>query len=200
MSTNCNFISEIDENECIGQSLNKINNNYLNTRNRICSLDNRYNIIKTRAQTLTTTVCGISSAQIALGWVVFDGRRNKNGAIDTNVTTFAVPSSRFIIAGYNIVDVKKNGTGDYNIQLPLSSIQNSFNNTTLSNSITGLVIGGFAAPSTEQLDKYDVCLLTYHPSNNLDEPFVNSSTIRVRTVNLSGNLVDSSNISLTFFN
>jgi len=198
MSTVCKFISEISENECVGQSLNKINNNYLNTRNVICTVDNRLNNVNRRLQTLTTTVCSISSAQLAKAWVSFDGKRGQNGAVDTNTTLFSVPSSRFIRNSYNIIDVKKNGIGDYNIQIPLSTIQTSSNNTTISNTITGLVVGGSAAPSTLNLNRYSVCIITTpkHPIS----PFPAPNTFRIQTVDLSGNLVDSDNISLTIFN
>lgn len=120
MSTICNFITNIKETDCIGQSLNTINNNFINTRNFICLFDNQLSNTKQQIDNISSTVLSISSQQLTKAWVLFNGHIDSNGLLDGDLTP--TTPKRLILNQYNIIDVIKNGIGDYTITLPMTML------------------------------------------------------------------------------
>jgi hypothetical protein len=194
MSTVCNFITEIRETDCIGQSLNTINNNYLNTRNFICVVDNQLDITNQRLQDISTIFYSISAEQLDKAWVAFNGHIDSNGSVDGDLT----PSEpkRLILNQYNVVSVIKNAVGDYTVSLPISLLTAANLQQTISKSISGLVINSMIAPNYIYDSVTEIGVLTYHPTN----AFPNLSSIRFVTSNLEGNRFDPSLITLNFLN
>jgi hypothetical protein len=124
MSTPCPLNSvyiDIGRDECIGNSLSKINNNFQNFKVTTCdnsaSLDN----FNQNVYDLRTSIAAISSIMIpgaAKAWVKFDGSRDEGGNYNLD------PSNRLIYSSYKIDSVyKKTGatltptvsSGDYDI-------------------------------------------------------------------------------------
>ena len=113
-------IQTIPREECLGNSLPRINNNFSNLKTQSCENYNRLEDIDANILNLQTLYSNLSSVVmpgISKAWVKFDGAR------DTAGQTTAFLTDRFIYSSYNISTVYKKGTGDYRIffQTPVTS-------------------------------------------------------------------------------
>lgn len=108
-----NSISTIPREECIGNSLSRINDNFNFLKNQTCT---NYNQIEgldasiLALQTLTNNLSSIAYSGAAKAWVKFDGTRDNGGNLNLTSGT-----DRFIYSSYNISSVYKNNVGDYKI-------------------------------------------------------------------------------------
>jgi hypothetical protein len=116
----CPTITEIPREQCIGNSLSIINNNFSNLRESIClpdtgiddqviSLTNSRNTF----QTLYTNLTGPAVRGAAKAWVKFDGLRGIN---DLANGPYTLTGPRFIYSRYNVDFV--NMTTENGVQLP----------------------------------------------------------------------------------
>ena len=107
-----NSIQSIPREECIGNSLSRINDNFFNLRTQTCSNYSELESIKSQIQLFQTLLDSISAAAIpgtSKAWLKFDGTRGTNGQV-TNLLT-----NRYIYSSYNIESVYKKAVGDYRI-------------------------------------------------------------------------------------
>lgn len=109
----CTFtVKTIESTECIGNSLEKINDNFESLKEYACQ---NYNKIESLESSLTaldvqiTTLSAITVPGVTRAWLKFDGTRDTSGIVNSNVT------NRFIYSAYNINRVQVVGVGDYRI-------------------------------------------------------------------------------------
>lgn len=103
----CPTISVIQSNECIGNSLAGINDNFASLSDGICNNIDRITDIEINITNLTTQLYGLSSlvtSSAARAWVVFDATREGNTG---TVTPFG---NRLIRNSYNVSSVLKYST------------------------------------------------------------------------------------------
>jgi hypothetical protein len=108
----CFNTTHIDKTECIGNSLNKINNNFEGLKEAVCDNDNTINIIKSDINNLDTKINALSSIVVpglTRAWIKFDGTRDASN----NISTFK--TNRFIYSSFNISSVLRKDIGDYRI-------------------------------------------------------------------------------------
>jgi hypothetical protein len=116
-------INTIQKEECIGNSLITINNNYDNIRNTFTQLiNNDLLVINQRLDALTSLTNGISSEQLAKAWVTFWGNTDING--------------RGAVTG--------GGGGSFSVQVPERRITNKYNVTNVIREATGVYKINFA--------------------------------------------------------
>lgn len=113
-------IQSIPREECIGNSLTRINSNFTDLKNQTCANFSRLNEIDSSIltlQTLFNTLSGITVPGTAKAWLKFDGTRDTTGAVTAFLT------DRFIYSSYNVGSVFKKKIGDYRIyfQTPFPS-------------------------------------------------------------------------------
>lgn len=113
-------IQTIPREECLGNSLSRINDNFTNLKNQSCNNYSRLEDIDANILNLQTLYSNLSSVVmpgISKAWVKFDGARDTAGQVTDFLT------DRFIYSSYNISTVYKKGTGDYRIffQTPFTS-------------------------------------------------------------------------------
>jgi len=116
----CPAVTVIDRTEYIGNSLQKINNNFSDLKDAICNNNTEILSLQQDIQNLDTHVELLSSStthSAAKAFVKFSGVLNIN-----NNTTSGNPN-RYIFHSYNISSVYRKNTGDYRIyfSVPLSS-------------------------------------------------------------------------------
>jgi hypothetical protein len=107
----CPNVSIIQSNECIGNSLAGINDNFASLSEGICDNINRITDIENDITNLTTqliALSGLVTPGAAKAWVVFDATRNTVGAINTS-------GSRRIINSYNVSNVQPGVAGQFTI-------------------------------------------------------------------------------------
>jgi len=122
----CPSITVIDRQQCIGNSLAVINDNFVNLRDGICDNIDRITFLESQSDQLNSTITSLSSIVVpgvAKAWVKFDGTRDEDGILTPQ-------GFRYIYSKYNIEDVD-----DYNIGNTLVQgfyridFQNFFENT-----------------------------------------------------------------------
>lgn len=108
----CPNIIEIQRTQCIGNSLEYINENFTNLKNSICDNDSIIQTVNSDLINLNTTVDELSSTitpGAAKAWCKFSGIRDKDNVISTFLT------DRLIYDNFNISSVYRKNTGDYRI-------------------------------------------------------------------------------------
>ena len=100
MST-CNLTQTISENECIGDSLVKINTNFGNLDTSICSLSS---LEASHWQSILAKIPGIAKA-----WVNFDATKNTTGT--------AISDNQYCLlrSSYNVSYVQRISLGEWNV-------------------------------------------------------------------------------------
>jgi hypothetical protein len=97
----CPNITIIDREQCIGNSLAIINDNFTSLRDGICDNIDRITNLESQSDQLNSSVISLSSIVVpgvAKAWVKFDGTRDTTGA--------STPLGfRFIYSKYNIEEV-----------------------------------------------------------------------------------------------
>lgn len=158
----CPTISVIQSNECIGNSLAGINDNFASLSDGICNNIDEITDIEANITNLTTqlyALSGLVTPGAARAWVVFDATRDNNNQISTS-------GSRLIRNGYNIANVQPGGSGRYTI---------SFINN-LPNTRYGII--GTCSEKTASNGNY----VWVQPGS---DKFENSFTIFIRSINAS---------------
>lgn len=105
-------ITEIPREECIGNSLSRINDNFFNLRDQSCTNYTRIGDIDGSILQLQSLYAALSAATLpgaAKAWLKFDGTKDSDG----NVTELF--TDRYIYSSYNISSAYKKGIGDYRI-------------------------------------------------------------------------------------
>lgn len=171
-------ITLIPNTECIGNSLVTINTNYSNIKNAFTTVNTDFANINNALNTLTTFANGISSAQLAKGWVKFNPRRNKDSVPVIDL------SNREILNSYNVNTVYREDTGKYLITLA-APIGNEF-------TVTGTV-----SPQPPGIGTASIGVLNLDPTTPFPAPGNISCRVIVR--NLEGDAIDPSLVCLTFF-
>jgi hypothetical protein len=100
----CPPVSVIQSNECIGNSLAGINDNFASLSNGICDNINRITDIESDITNLTTRLNALSSLVApgaAKAWVVFDATKDSDGVISSS------GNNRLIRSSYNVSSVLK---------------------------------------------------------------------------------------------
>lgn len=100
----CPSISIIQSNECVGNSLTIINDNFANLRDGICNNIDTITTIESNINSLTTQLNNLSALVTpgaARAWVNFSANKDETGAISTAGT------NRLIINKYNVASVLK---------------------------------------------------------------------------------------------
>lgn len=109
----CTFtVKPIESTECIGNSLEKINDNFESLKNNACQNYNTISALLTGISNLDariTTLSAITVPGVLRAWIKFDGTRDANGIVNSNLT------NRFVYSAYNINRVQVVGVGDYRI-------------------------------------------------------------------------------------
>ena len=109
----CTFtFTEIDPKECIGNSLEKINNNFESLKDDACQNYNTISTLLTGISNLDVRIADLSAITVPgvlRAWIKFDGTRDTSGIVNSNLT------SRFIYSAFNIDRVQTIGVGDYRI-------------------------------------------------------------------------------------
>jgi hypothetical protein len=109
----CTFtVKTIESTECIGNSLEKINDNFESLKGNACQNYNKIEVLESRINTLDTQITNLSAITVpgvAKAWLKFDGTRDTSGAVSSNST------NRFIYSAYNIDKVQVVRAGDYRI-------------------------------------------------------------------------------------
>lgn len=113
-------IQTIPREECLGNSLPRINDNFANLKTQSCENYDRLEGIDSNILNLQTLYSNLSSVVmpgISKAWVKFDGTRDTAGQVTAFLT------DRFIYSSYNISTVYKKSTGNYRIffQTPFAS-------------------------------------------------------------------------------
>jgi hypothetical protein len=170
----CPNIDTIQRTQCIGNSLNIINNNFSNLRESTCDNDSRISLLESQNTDLSTRIDELSSVIIpgaAKAWCKFSGIRDSNNVLSNFLT------DRFIFKNFNILSVYKKAAGDYRI---------IFANTFPDNQYA--VIG----TSTQKLDSLSkfTWLQPYNITASFTEVKVQSST---------GTTIDPDFISVAFY-
>jgi hypothetical protein len=167
ISPNAPDITTILKTECIGNSLATINNNFVNLRQAICTIDNFVAAANIKINQLDQVLNNITSPQLARAFVSFNGAKNTSGNDDiTN-------SERLLIQSFNIDNVKRIGTGNYEVTFTTPFADTKY-----------LMVGTARNPN----------IVTYSNTAVLPE------TITIQIMNDNGNLVDTDLISLVFYN
>jgi hypothetical protein len=102
----------IDSSECIGNSLSKINDNFIGLKNAACDNDSFITTLRNGIDSLNTLILNLSGIVVpgaAKAWLKFDGTR------DTSNIASTLNTNRFIYSSFNISSVLRKGTGDYRI-------------------------------------------------------------------------------------
>lgn len=115
-----NNILNIPREECIGNSLTRINDYFRALRIQTCENYTKLEGIDASIlalQTLFNTISSISLPGTAKAWVKFDGTRDSVNVQSTLLT------NRFIYSSYNIFSIYRKAIGDYRIyfQTPFST-------------------------------------------------------------------------------
>ncbi len=109
----CTFtVKTIEPTECIGNSLEKINDNFASLKNNACENFNNIETLESRITILDTQITDLSAITVPgvlKAWIKFDGTRDTSGVINSNLT------NRFIYSAFNIGRVQTVGVGDYRI-------------------------------------------------------------------------------------
>lgn len=108
----CFETKSIDPTECIGNSLSKINSNFIGLKDAACDNDSRITSLRNdiaNLNSLVLSLSGITVPGMAKAWLKFDGTR------DTSNTASVLNTNRFIYSSFNISSVLRKGTGDYRI-------------------------------------------------------------------------------------
>ena len=108
----CFETKSIDPTECIGNSLSKINSNFIGLKTAACDNDSFITTLRNGIDNLNTLILGLSSITVpgmAKAWLKFDGTR------DTSNTASVLNTNRFLYSSFNISSVLRKGTGDYRI-------------------------------------------------------------------------------------
>jgi hypothetical protein len=109
----CTFeVKTIEPTECIGNSLDKINENFESLKENACQNYNKIEILESRITILDTQISNLSAITVPgvlRAWIKFDGTRDTSGAVNSNLT------NRFIYSAFNIGRVQTVGVGDYRI-------------------------------------------------------------------------------------
>jgi hypothetical protein len=182
----CPVITEIDRQQCIGNSLTFINSNFTNLLSGICDNIDRIDILDTQISNLNNSVVSISSVVSqgsAKAWVRFDGTQNDLGQFTTD-------GGRKIYSSYNIdleetvgVEIYQDNTGTlldghYLIHILPDVLQN----------INYLVIG------TSNNNTFVQPIMTVGT-----DTISTVTEIVIKTVNSSGVATPASNISIAIF-
>lgn len=102
----------IQREECIGNSLPKINDNFIFLKDAACDNFSFISDLQQNIQELNTLITSLSAITVpgtAKAWLKFDGTRDETGSPSTFLT------NRFIYSSYNIASVLKKANGDYRI-------------------------------------------------------------------------------------
>ncbi len=108
----CPNITAIQRFECIGNSLPKINDNFIALKDGACDNYSFIGNLQQSIQDLNSLIVNLSAITVpgaAKAWVKFDGTRDVNNIV-TNLRT-----NRFIYSSYNITSVLKKADGDYRV-------------------------------------------------------------------------------------
>ena len=109
----CTFtVKTIESTECIGNSLEKINDNFESLKGNACQNYNKIEVLESRINTLDTQITNLSAITVpgvTRAWLKFDGTRDTSGITNSNLT------NRFIYSAFNIGRVQTIGVGDYRI-------------------------------------------------------------------------------------
>ena len=109
----CTFtVKTIESTECIGNSLEKINDNFESLKGNACQNYNEIEVLDSRIATLDAQITSLSAITVpgvTRAWLKFDGTRDTSGLVSSNTT------NRFIYSAYNINRVQVIGAGDYRI-------------------------------------------------------------------------------------
>ena len=103
----CPTVSVIQSNECIGNSLASVNDNFASLSDGICDNIDRITDIESSITNLTTqlyALSGLVTPGAARAWVVFDATRN-------TANTVTSLGNRLIRNSYNVSSVAKYSTG-----------------------------------------------------------------------------------------
>ena len=106
-------IPEISQNECIGNSLTKINSYFTQLYTNACANYNTIENLQSGINYLTTQLdilSGYVVPGVTKAWVKFNGTLNEAGALSPTSNT-----PRFIYSSYNITNVERYGAGLYQI-------------------------------------------------------------------------------------
>jgi hypothetical protein len=107
----CPNVSVIQSNECIGNSLAGINDNFASLSDGICDNVNRITDIESDITNLTTQLNALSSLVTpgaAKAWVVFDATKNTDDVVSN-------AGARKIINGYNVSNIQTGVAGQFTI-------------------------------------------------------------------------------------
>ena len=109
----CTFtVKTIESTECIGNSLEKINDNFESLKGNACQNYNKIESLESSLTALDTKITNLSAITVpgvAKAWLKFDGTRDTNGVVNPNAT------HRFIYSSYNIDKVQVVRAGNYKI-------------------------------------------------------------------------------------
>jgi len=115
----CPTVIQIQNTECIGNSLTTINSNFTVLKAAACDNYSTITTLLCSIQTLDNRIISLSQKTpgIAKAWVTFDGTRDSGGTINSAAT------NRYIYNSYNVESVYKTTTtntpttsgGDYRI-------------------------------------------------------------------------------------
>ena len=109
----CTFtVKTIESTECIGNSLEKINDNFESLKGNACQNYNKIESLESSLTALDTQITDLSAITVPgvlKAWIKFDGTRDTSGITSTNLT------NRFIYSAFNIGRVQTIDTGDYRI-------------------------------------------------------------------------------------
>lgn len=108
----CPTVLTIQNTECIGNSLFKINDNFTNLRIGTCDNFTRVQAVDAENQVLDTRITTLSAQTVpglAKVWCKFDGTRDVTGASSTFNT------NRFIYSSVGIASVLRKSIGDYRV-------------------------------------------------------------------------------------
>lgn len=172
----CPNIIEIQRTQCIGNSLEYINENFTNLKNSICDNDSSIQSINNDLVNLNTTVNELSSVFIpgsARAWCKFSGTRDKDNVISTFLT------DRLVYDNFNISSVYRKNTGDYRIYFI-----NNFSNNKYS------LVGTSSEKLSISTGKY-TWVQPYRLTSTYAEIKIQSST--------ANSLVDPDFVSLVFY-
>lgn len=169
----CPQISIIQSNECIGNSLSVINDNFAALSEGICDNINTITEMANDITNLTTQLNALSGAVIpgaAKAWVCFDATKDTTGTVTTL-------GNRLILNSYNISSVLK-----YNPTLAAGLFELTFT-VPFTNSNYGVIgtcsekasIGGnyvWVQPSTRDLTSVQIYIRSINESDTADPNFV----------------------------
>jgi len=182
----CPTITQIDRQQCIGNSLTFINSNFTNLLSGICDNIDRIDTLDGDVSNLgnsVTSISGVVAQGAAKAWVRFDGTRN-------NIGEFTFNGGRKIYSSYNIdldetvgVEIYRDNTelileGYYLIHI-LPDVLEDTNYLVIGTSDNGTFV---------------------QPIMNIGTDTISTVTeIVVRTVNSSGVATPATNISVAIF-